>query len=300
MVSISIVEFSIGVIVCCLTIWYGRGWRQVCLLGQAGSLPYADAPFFRTTNPRSLLLFGLAMGLLGVALISPLAALSTQFFLFRVLRHLTLNALVPCLLMLADPLPAFWRGLPASWRGKINRVADRYPTWVTGLRKINNRGVGLAGNIVCTLMWFDPTLHQAALEYRWVRAIEILVLLGGGVFYWHKITLATPQTQPPLPAIPHILYTGVGALPLKFAGIFFLFASTPLYLYPNPEIAGWGLSPLRSFYLGGGLIWLLGGAAYSYTAAYFLGNWFGGEEAKPPLPPRLWDTPEAMVAPGFD
>ena len=290
----------VALVIGLLSVLFGSGWLALRRLESTEQATYHHHPAYRTTKTVSPILFTTAMILLGVALLPPLGRWATQYFLFRVARHLLLNVMVPCLLLMSDPLPAFWHGLPNKQRQWFRKWATQHPNWGVRFRQINNRGMAIAGNIVCTLVWFDPTLHQAALTHRWVRLIEIGVLLAGGFFYWWQISRATPQYHQLLPAIPHILYTGVGALPLKLTGLFFMIAGTPLYNYPTPPPDSPFLTPLQSFHLGGGLIWLLGGVAYSYTSAYFLSNWFAIEEEKPQLPPTFWEDSDRMIAPGFD
>ena len=63
----------------------------------------------------ALRFFMAGLALLGVALISPLGYLSTQYFSARIIQHMLLVASIPSFLMFANPVLALLYGLPGAW-----------------------------------------------------------------------------------------------------------------------------------------------------------------------------------------
>jgi cytochrome c oxidase assembly factor CtaG len=193
-------------------------------------------------------------------------------------------------------MPAFWHGIPTRWQQWLQNNAHRFQF----LRPLINRGLAVIANISFSIMWFDPTLHQLSLVHPAIRTLEVTLLVTGGFFLWYHITRATPQLTPPLPTIPHMFYCALGAFPLKFVGLIFLFSETTLYTYPVPNLGWLSMSYDHSYRLGGAIIWMLGGVAYTYSAGYFMRGWFDIEESKPDPPRNVWDDPELLRIPGFD
>jgi putative molybdopterin biosynthesis protein len=100
----------------------------------------------------------------------------------------------------------------------------------------------------------------------------------------------------PMPPLIRILYTLLGAGPIKLVGLILLFTEETIYSYPG-TIAFSGLD-MTAQSLGGMLIWVAGGVVYSTTAAGLMRNWLGQEDEKPVLPFSVWSTEASMLAPG--
>jgi len=292
LITIEMTTIAIVMVLLITAITYGRGWLRLQVVPER-----QDS---RAASRRSLVLALLGFGVLALGLLPPLSVLSTQFFLFRMVRHLLLSTVAPCFIFLADPLPALWCGLSSEGRTRLRMWGKRrHRTW-TRFKMVFNRGTALFLSVAATLIWFDGSLHHLTLRVALVHSLESLVLIVCGGLYWWHISGASPRLSDPLPTFPHAIYAAVGALPIKVSGIVFLSLGAPLYSYPNPDLGWITLSPLQSFHWGGALVWMLGGITYSYAALWLLQGWLGEEEQKPPIPRSMWDTPEAMLAPGFD
>ena len=78
--------------------------------------------------------------LVGLALLSPLDVLASQFFFIHMIQHLLLVMLVPPLLLIANPLPFFMWGAPAIVRGRIGQLFSRKSAFRRGLRAVTPPG----------------------------------------------------------------------------------------------------------------------------------------------------------------
>ena len=170
------------------------------------------------------------------------------------------------------------------------------PQWQSRLRFLTAPGTIWIMLICSFWLWYDPTLHEATLTYPWLRSIEILSLLIPALLYWWHITCAAPHLHNRLSLMARIVFTVAATMPIKVVGLVLLFVPETVYLYPKPLSNGFLFDGEN---LGGVMIWVLGGIVYSWTAVYLMRQWLADEDEKPVLPGAIWDTEEAMLAPGL-
>ena len=275
---------------------YLRGWRRLPRTAPAPTLITDPA-----TN-RALLLFLAGLALLAVALISPLAYLSTQYFSARIVQHMLVVASIPSLIMFANPGPALIHGLPAPW-GKAMLAALRRPTdaasgrlrravhWATA------PGVTLLAFLCICWFWYDPAIHNATLHYGWLHAVELLSLFSVGLLNWWHVTAAWPQTHPAMHPMVRIGYTFLSIWPIKLVGLVLLFFPDMGYNYQ----AGFHLSGLdiNDTNFGAMIAWIVSGLAYAVATVALARQWLGQEADKPALPEAVWATDESMNVPGM-
>lgn len=295
----TVVQLMIAAGILLLAAVYLRGWRrwQQYRLTQGGSLSGAQLALYRRRTRRALAMFFAGLTLLSLVLLSPLYALSSQFFSMRVAQHLLLLAWIPNLLLSSNPLPVLWQGLPRRVHGRF-RTLPVLPEPVAGAaRFVTAPGTALLLFAGAFWLWYDPTLHHATLTRPWLRAIEISTLLGAAGLYWWHITGALPRVHPLLPWWVRVVYTFIGVVAIKALGLIVMF--TPAVLYPYPQ--DFYISGLRvdDELLGGIVFWVIGGSVFAATALLLIRNWLSLEEEKPGLPESAWATEEAMLAPGL-
>lgn len=237
--------------------------------------------------------FTAGIGILLLALATPLHQLASQYFSLRVAQHLLLIAWIPALLMAANPLPQLLAGLPAEWRGWLE---EKRP-FVAKIRPFTNRGIAWLLFISTFWLWYDPAIHQATLLYPLLRWVEIPTLLGAALLYWWHITQAYPYWHAPLPPLARAAYTIIGATPIKIVGLILLINPQTVFLYPQTFRFS-GLD-INDYNVGSMLIWVLGGIVFSTTTILLMRGWLKTEEDKPALPIATWSSDEALAAPGL-
>lgn len=245
--------------------------------------------------------FYIALVIYAFALMSPINYLATGFFFMRVAQHLLIISIFPMLFMRSNPLPVIFYGLPRRWRSALEAGWNGRPRLRYWVRQFTPKGVMWFVFVAAVWLWYDKTLLQLSLEHLWLRQLELVTLTLAALFHWWHITGAAPRIHKKLPTFAHVGYTLASAAPLKVPGLFLLFSFTAAYpAYATANFLGWEIDPLLSQQLGGMLVWVLGGVAYSTTALGLVSRWLELEENKPVQPRSIWETPEKMIAPGLE
>jgi putative membrane protein len=257
-----------------LTTWH---WHPSVLLGCAAlALGYAALLRFRWT-PRATL-FGLGLGLLLLALLSPLHTLGDRYlFSAHMLQHLLLLLVVPPLLLLGLTDAALERLLGLPGAGRIERVLGRpLLAWTIGMSAM--------------WLWHLPALYNAALESELLHIVEHLSFLGSALIFWWPICV--PDEHGRLHPLAGIGYLFAAMIVSGVLGMILTFASPgwyPRYLNP-PDPLGvlpllwgqWGLTPAVDQQVGGLLMWVPGGLVYLAAIVALTARWYGTPEEEPP------------------
>lgn len=173
----------------------------------------------------------IAVGVLGVAFVSPLCALSSGLFSARTVHHVLL---VTC----AAPLFA-----------------------LIGLR---DRAVGIAvpfaASTITLWLWHVPALYTAALNHHALYWLMQASLLGTAIWFWRAIFSARSA----LPAAMVALAGAAGQMGLLGA----LLTFAPRALYPHHMIAPltYGMDPLQDQQLAGLIMWVPAMLPYALIA----------------------------------
>ncbi|WP_189799609.1 cytochrome c oxidase assembly protein [Tateyamaria sp. syn59] len=161
-----------------------------------------------------------AVGVLALAFVSPLCAISVGLFSARVVHHVLLVAVAAPLL--AAALPA------------------RRPS-----------GVALPFLVSTALLWawHLPTAYDLALRDMAVYWIMQATLLGSAVWFWRSV-LSTRA------GIDAVLWSLAGLMQMGALGALLTFAPVPLYAAHGLAPLAWGLTPLADQQLGGLIMWV--------------------------------------------
>lgn len=266
-------------------LWYGRGWRH----GRE-TISHAALP----VRP---ILFALGLFLLALVWLSPLYFLANQLFAARTVQRILLVGLVPFFLLISNPAPVLFAGLPVRVQNEMRDWEHGCPRLWKHLLSFTKPSLVWVLFVSVVWLWYDPQLHNLTLHYDMLHQVEIALLLVVALLYWWHILAVAPQLHAPMHPVIRILYAVIGSGPVKFVGFILLFSAQPVYNYPA-AIQFDGLH-INDQGLAGILIWTLGGVVYTWTAVYLTRQWIGLDDDKPYLPHTYWSTEEAMLAPGF-
>lgn len=173
-------------------------------------------------------LFGLGLGLLFFALVSPLHAFGEQQFLFaHMAQHIIVGDLAPLALVAGLTGPVLRPLLAFRWVNRLRVLAHplvAFPLWAANL-----------------YVWHLPVLYEAAVRHGAVHGLEHASFFAAGALFW----------APVLEPLPGPAWFGSGAKLLyivaaRLAGLVlasvFIWSGGAFYSVYEHPVARWGIS----------------------------------------------------------
>lgn len=173
-----------------------------------------------------------AVGVMFLAFVSPLCALSSALFSARTVHHV---------LMVAVAAPLFAMALPS---GRATGVA-----------------VSFLFSTALLWGWHVPAAYDLALSDMAVYWAMQLSLVGSATLFWRAVLAARAAPDA-------ILWSVAGLMQMGFLGALLTFAPAQLYAAHAIAPLDWGLTPLTDQQLGGLIMWVP--AAVPYLAMIVL------------------------------
>jgi putative membrane protein len=205
---------------------YGVRWRTARAEGGARAAGWGRAALWAT-----------GIGLLFVALISPLDTLGEQFATFHMVQHLLIADLAPICLIVALTK---WILRPATRRiHRIERAAGPF----------GHPAFGVVAYVAAMWLWHVPALYDAALEQPAIHTLEHLTFAAAGLLYWWHL-ISPIRSRMRLGGMGPVLYMGSTKLLVGFLGILLAFSPELLYSYQWSGTK-WGLTPLDDQHVAG-------------------------------------------------
>jgi putative membrane protein len=245
---------------------YFRGW-----------IPLHDLIPSRFTRWR-LGCFLSGVGLLQVALASPIDTLDPFLLTSHMLQHMLLMMVIPPLLLLGDPAIPLLKGLP-NW---ISRdILGPLLTWpeLARIGHLLTHPVGaLCLMSVAVLGWHVPVAYELALRSTGWHELEHVCFLATSTLFWWPVIQPWPsRSHWSRCAIPLYLLLGdfVNSVPAA------LLAFSDRILYPSysavPRLAE--ISTLQDQVAAGALMWVIGSFAFLIPAALLIVGLLSPESA---------------------
>jgi cytochrome c oxidase assembly factor CtaG/cytochrome c2 len=238
--------------------------------------------------------FAAGIGVLFVALISPLDALDDQLFSAHMLQHMLLILVAPPLLVWSRPASAWlW-----AFRLPTRRVIGRM--WMGAPQRsfhflMRPLSVWL---LSCFALWFWhlPAPYGWALGNAWVHAGEHLCFFLTALAFW-SLVLA-PYGRRQLDYGSSLLFVGTLGMQMGLLGAILTFAPRPVYLGHAHTTAVWGLSLLEDQQLAGLIMWVPAGLVYTGTMSVLFVAWLRDAERKAVAALKAGRRTRAMHAAG--
>jgi cytochrome c oxidase assembly factor CtaG len=203
-----------------LTLLYVRRWRQV------------GASRWR------LLSFLGGMGLVVLALVSPIDRLGEQLFFMHMVQHLLLLDLAPILVLL---------GLTKILLRPLTRRLVRVEQAAGPLA---HPIFAIVLYVVVMWGWHVPALYDAALEHPVLHVVEHLSFgIAGGLYWWHLLSPIRARRR--LGGMGPIVYMLATKVLVGLLGILLAFAPDAIYAFYERQPGYWGLSPHDDQAVGG-------------------------------------------------
>jgi putative membrane protein len=232
---------------------YMRGWRR--MLGvSATTIPAWRAASF---------LFGVS--LVWAALGSPLVAYDHELLTVHMIQHLLLMTFAPALILLGEPLIAFWHGLPRPGKVVVGRLSQRpLAQWF---------GWGVSRPALCwtisalTLIgWHVPALFALGMHSEVWHSIEQASFLVAGFLFWIPVIQPWPGVSMG-PQWSTLLYLFLATLPCDILSGFLVFSDRVAYPVYFSMPRHLGFSVLEDQQCAAALMWTCVTLVYLVPAA---------------------------------
>jgi putative membrane protein len=245
---------------------YARGWR------------YLRRHSHHAATRARATCFGMGLGLILVALVSPIGTYDSELFSLHMTEHLLLTVGAPPLLLLGSPLVALLWGLPDQER----RGAARWLKpggWLFHVGSTLSRPpIALAVFVTTFALWHVPVLYDAAQGQTLIHYTEHAMFFTTALLFWWPVIHPGGGARS-LGKIAAIAYVSIPMLEGTLIGALLTFAQRPFYAtyVDAPRLTG--LSPLDDQQLAGLIMWIPGGLVYGVAVLWLLASVLRDEEA---------------------
>jgi putative membrane protein len=213
---------------------------------------------------------------LGVALISPLDALSTALASAHMVQHMLLVLVAAPLLALSAPWSTLLRGSPLG----VRRAAGRWRRRL-GLRRASLRALRHPVTVwllpVGTLwFWHAAVPYDAALHNQLLHVLEHASFLVTALLFW-RVVIGTRSPE----RVPNglgVLLVFAMAMQSVLLSVLLTFARAPWYAGYATTTTPWGLAPLADQQLAGVIMWIPAGLVYLVAALTLMVAWIHAAE----------------------
>src|SRR5258706_11683294 len=220
---------------------YLRGWRGV-RGAWVSALPAWRAASF---------LFG--MFLVWGAIGSPLVAYDHELLTVHMIQHLLLMTVAPVLLLLGEPLLAFWHGLPRFGKVTLGPLLQR-PVVQRFAWMLSRPALCWTVSALTLMGWHVPELFPMAMHSEAWHSVEQASFLVAGFRFWWPVVQPWPSVSTG-PQWSTLLYLFLAMLPCDILSGFLVFSERvayPVYLSMHRHSS---LSVLNDQQYAGALMW---------------------------------------------
>lgn len=230
------------------------------------------------------------LGMIVVALLSPIDYLSRLLFSAHMVQHLLLMLAAAPLFVISQPAqPLLW-GLPVRWRRRVGHW-QHAAIWRRSWGLLSRPLMAWWIQTVVLWGWHVPGAYDTALSNPWIHSFEHLTLLGSAMLFWYSVfPFSRHRSFSYGAAVASDFLTAVQMTVLAIA---LTFAPSPIYGYSGATIAIWGLSPLQDQQIAGLIMWIPASGVYLLACLAIVALWIASAEREarkcegPPLRPRL-------------
>jgi len=247
---------------------YTRGWRALRRRGH-GTI----------TCEWRLLVYLAGLGLIGLALLSPIDELADAWFSAHMIQHLLLTMVAAPLLLLGNPLPPCLWGVPPRARHALGHALTRHARFRRLLAALTRLPVAWLIYVGVFWVWHLPLLYGAALEHNAVHILEHLTFFASSLIFWWPIVRPAPRLHPRLHPGFEILYLLAATAQNTALGAFLSLQER--VVYHHYARATPGIDAVSDQALAGGIMWING---HMYLLPILLLLWRFAKETDGPSP----------------
>lgn len=222
--------------------------------------------------------FAAGMGVLFVALVSPLDALDDQLFSAHMVQHMLLMLVAPPLLVWGRPATAWLWAFALPSRRSIGRFWMGAPGVQRGIRALMTPLAVWILSAAALWFWHLPGPYDWALDNELVHTAEHLCFFLTSLAFW-SLVLA-PYGRRQLDYGSSLIFVGTLGMQMGLLGAILTFAARPVYLKQAQVTAAWGMTLLEDQQLAGLIMWVPASFVYLGAMAVLFVAWLHDAERK--------------------
>jgi putative membrane protein len=220
--------------------------------------------------------FTVALVALGLALLSPLDALSNALASAHMVQHLLLLLVAAPLLALSAPSSAILRGSPLALRRASGRWRRRLGLTHGNLGVLRHPAAVWLLAVGVVWFWHAAAPYDATLDNELLHVLEHASFLATAVLFWQVVVGVRGAAR--VSGGLGVLLVFTMAMQSVFLSVLLTFARTPWYSGYAATTAPWGLDPLTDQRLAGVIMWIPAGGIYLVVALALLVTWIRATE----------------------
>jgi len=208
-------------------------------------------------------LFGMSIVWAGLG--SPLVAYDHDLLTVHMIQHLLLMTFAPALILLGEPLLAFWHGLPRLGKIVLGPLFRR--PFAQRFRRTLSRPAFCWIFSASTLIgWHVPALFALGMHSEVWHSVEQASFLGAGFLFWWPVVQPWPSASTG-PQWSTLLYLFLATLPCDILSGFLIFSDRVAYPMYFSMPRHFGFSVLEDQQCAAALMWTCVTLVYLVPAA---------------------------------
>jgi cytochrome c oxidase assembly factor CtaG len=223
--------------------------------------------------------FAAGLGVVLVAVCSPIDALGHRLLQAHMIQHLLLMVVAPPLLWLGAPVAPLLGGLPVRARRAVASVlATRPARRLTGV--LTEPRVAWVSFVVAFWAWHAPALYDLALRSDLWHHVEHACFFLTALLFWHPVILPWPARQA-WPRWGMIVYLLLAEAQATLLSAILTFSDRVIYPAYAAGAGLRGLSPLDDQALAGVIMWVPGSIAFTVPMLWLVLQALGPQPRMP-------------------
>lgn len=263
--------------------WEWEPWVLICVAVTA--IPYLIGLYRmgpderrRIVGPARAASFFGGIGMLLVALESPLDGLSDALFSAHMVQHLLLLLIVPPLLVTGRPVITWLWAFDLRSRRAIVRTWGRLGLYAAFSWLTRPMVVWLLW-VASLCFWHLPGPYDWAVRHEWLHDLEHLSFLGFALAYW-TIVIEPYGRRRALSYGATMIYVVSTGFTMGLIAAILTLAPHPLYAVHLHTTQAFGLTPLEDQQLAGAIMWIPSNMIHLATICGLFFAWMRDDERR--------------------